>query len=118
LSIIPHRTGRYQRLKQAEEQNERMANTQKRVEGHFDSDYIEELIGAIPTAKKQTKHVGFREIRFKGGRVEFDYTVTTGKIINEGTMVIRHSSDDELGRLADQLIDAFGRLYMELERGH
>lgn len=95
-----------------------MANTRARAEGQFTNSFVDELIGAIPPTKKSTKHVGFREIRFKNGRVEFDYTVTTGKIINEGTMVIRYVAEDEIGQIAGALADAFGKLYTELERGH
>jgi hypothetical protein len=107
------------RLVNQEEQEERMANTRARAESHFSDNFVGELIDSLPLkGKKNTKHVGFREIRFKNGRVEFDYTVTTGKIINEGTMIVRHTQEDEIGQIATALAHAFGNLYSELERGH
>lgn len=94
-----------------------MANTRKRATAGFSAgNSLAELIGSVPTNKKG-RHIGFREIRFKSGRIEFDYTVNQGKITNEGTMIVRYSSDDELGQLAQQLADQFGKLYQESERG-
>jgi hypothetical protein len=95
-----------------------MANTRARAESHFSTGFVEDLIGTVPSTKKSTKHVGFREIRFKNGRIEFDYTVTTGRIVNEGTMIVRYTHEDEIGQLSTALSDAFGKLYLELERGH
>lgn len=93
-----------------------MANARARAEAASETPMLDELISSIPSSKKRGKHIGFREIRFKANRVEFDYTVNTGRLTNEGTLVCRYSDDDELGKLAKRLAEEFGALYVELEK--
>jgi hypothetical protein len=102
-----------QRRKESEE---RMANTRARATSSFNTPFLEDLIGSIPNSKKRGKHIGFREIRIKNGRVEFDYTVNAGNVTNEGTMIVRYADEDELGQLAKKLAEQFGNLYVEVER--
>lgn len=93
-----------------------MANNRQRANSAFSTGDIGDLIGT-GSSKKRGRHIGFREIRFKAGRVEFDYTVNYGKITNEGTMVVRYHTDDDLGKLSKSLAEQFAELYAEAERG-
>lgn len=93
-----------------------MAKARQRATSGFTSSSLAEVIGSIPSTKKG-KHIGFREIRFKAGRVEFDYVVNSGKFTNEGTMIVRYNPEDELAQVAQQLAEQFGKLYQESERG-
>lgn len=113
MGLIANRLRQRRLLNESEE---RMANTRARATSSFNSPFLDELIGSVPNAKKRGKHIGFREIRFKNGRVEFDYTVNSGKVTNEGTMVVRYNDDDELGQLVRKLAEEFGNLYVDMER--